>query len=120
MSRPTTNAGRRERSMEVKRAKVADILVTVARMYAVDIADMRLKGNTPRLGMARTEFIRMASKIAGAPLIADILHCDESTVRYHASDKYRTRKIASNVRWMERSRAKAGEGRGTDPALPPG
>jgi hypothetical protein len=70
--------------------------------------------------MARTEFIRMASKIAGAPLIADILHCDESTVRYHASDKYRTRKIASNVRWMERSRAKAGEGRGTDPALPPG
>lgn len=107
-----------------KRRKVAAILAKVAAKYSIGVDDMRSK-TLPRkireilpIHQAKVEFIRRASKFAGVVVIADLLFCNQSTVRYHADRGYRERKRASNDRWLARSRGAAGEDRGADRAVP--
>src|SRR5580693_4430475 len=100
--------------VDLRRQKVEKILTEIAKAYRLDLLSMRVKPHNRKIRAARREFMRKASEFAGAPTIADILHCDETTVRYHVSARYKARKRASNDRWMARQRSATRENHGAD------
>ena len=110
MSKHPTGARTIRRSLrEATWQAAADILSDVAKEYRCDIMAMRAKPFPEKVKRARIEFMNRANAILGYNAIADMLHCDESTVRYYVSPKYREWKRTANVARDARSRASARE-----------
>ena len=96
---------------KAKREAAAWVLLDVAKKFGIDIMSMRVPPFDGNTKLARAEFMQRADRLIGRKAIADLLHCDESTVRYYVSDRYRIlKRMNENARYHARSRAAAREG----------
>jgi hypothetical protein len=108
---PTTTAAMvaRRGIREARWRAAADLLNDVAKEYQCDIMAMRSKPFSEEVQCARVAFMKRANGFIGCDAIADLLHCDESTVRYHINPNYQQWKRATNNERGARSRAASRE-----------
>ena len=109
--RPIIPGGRTARALmrEGRVQAAVDILREVSIEFGCDIMAMRVKPFPEKVQKSRVEFMRRASKVADCVVVADLLHCDQTTVRSHLNEKYRNLKREANDARDARSRAAARE-----------
>ena len=95
---------KRQAYLREKQRQASSILSDVTAEMQVTIDEIRSGATTRRIVACRAEICRRASEFVGPIILADILFCNPSTVRYHTVPAYKD-KILAKTRAKRNERA---------------